>query len=182
MEALRKAVADRQTREAAEMGDLHKTEYQRTRKILDDGIAESLAHFDAEQETARRRFAAENAPPEGFERVTDMIKRQLNPKLAKERDADLAERRWEMEKRLKKERSNYESVLMYGRDLKLENLAERHAQQLSDHATSIDKEIERYAHEQEAARRLLEEVKERERLEEQERKERGPEWPPPPHS
>lgn len=42
MEALIKAVADRQTREAAEMGDLHKTEYLRTRRVLDDDIAERL--------------------------------------------------------------------------------------------------------------------------------------------
>lgn len=179
MEALRKAITDRQGRDAADMADRHKDEYQTSRKMLDDDIAKRLGHIDAAQEKERRRFATENAPPETLERVTDMINRWRNPERAQERDADLERRRQQMEDRLKKERVEREGTLTNARDLNLGNLAERQAQQLRDLATKGEQELERYARERETARQLRAEIEERERQRKQKRTRDGPERPPP---
>ncbi len=177
METLRKAVADRQTREATEMTVRHNAEYERNRTTLDDDIAERLASLDAAQEKERRRFAAENAPPEGLERATDMVNRWRNPELAKQRDADLEQRRQQMEERLNKERVDYEGTLTHARDLTLDNLVEGHAQQLRDHATKGEADLERYAREQEAARKLKAELDEQERQRQEDLKRDGPDPP-----
>jgi hypothetical protein len=179
MEALTKALTERQGRDAAEMADRHKAEYERARKMLDDDIAERLGHLDAEQEKERRRFVTENAPPEGLDRMTETINRWRNPERASERDADLERRGQQMEDRLQKQRVDLDGALTNTRDLQLGNLAERHAQQLRDLATKGEQELERYARELETARRLRSEIEERERQREQKRTRDGPERPPP---
>jgi hypothetical protein len=182
IQAIEKAVAERQAREAAEMRQRQRAEFERTRKTLDDEMAEGLGHINARQEAERARFERENKPPEGFDRIIDAFQRWWNPKLAAEKDEALQRRQQEMEERQKKERDEYARRTKQTRNLELENLAERHAQQLRDHRTRTGEDLDRYIREQEAARRLLEEMKERERQQEQERKERGPEWPPPPRA
>jgi hypothetical protein len=84
-----------------------------------------------------------------------------------------------MENRQAIERADYAVQLKQARDLDLQNLAERHAQQLRDHALRSKEDLERYIREQENARRLRAEIEERERQQEQERTRDGPEWPPP---
>ncbi len=81
--------------------------------------------------------------------------------------------------RQKRERDDYAAVLQKTNGLEIENVTERHAQQLSDHATRAGEDLDRYMREQEVARKLQAEVEERERQREQERARDGPEWPPP---
>ncbi len=84
-----------------------------------------------------------------------------------------------MEDRQKKERDEYEEMLKQTRDLDLDNLTERHAQQLRDHAARAEEDLERYIREQETARRLRAEIEQRERELDEERTRDGPERPPP---
>jgi len=180
IQAIQKAVADRQAREAADMRHRQQNEYNHTRDILDSEMAEKLAHRDAMQEAERARFARENAQAKaGLDRAIDTFHRLWNPKRVQKRDAELKRQQREMERKQKTDRDQYQSILKQTRDLELENLAERHAQQLRDHAHRTEQDLERYIRELENARRLLAETKERERQREQEHTTDGREWPPP---
>jgi hypothetical protein len=179
VQALRQASADRQAREATEMRARHEAEYGRTRDVLDRDNAESLRHVDARQKAERGQFERENAQPEGLDRIIADIRRWLNPKLAEQRDAERRDRQREMEGRLQKEREERERQLQQTRALELENLAERHAQQRRDHATRSEEDLDRHIREQEAARQLESETRERALQREQERTRDGPEHPPP---
>lgn len=179
IQALQKAVADRQVREAADMRQRHDAEFEHTRDILNMDMAERIGHLDARQQAERARFERENAPATGLDRVIDTFQRWWNPKLAQERDAERERRQNEMQERQKRERDQYEGMLEQTRDLELDNLTERHAQQLRDHATRGEEDLDRYMREQETARTLQAEMEEREREREEKRTRDGPEWPPP---
>ena len=179
IQAIQKAVADRQAREAADMRQRQQNEYNHTRDILDRDMAESASHLEARQKAERARFARENAPATGADLAIETFQRWWNPKLAQERDAERQRRQREMETRQETERDQYLKILKQTRDLELENLAERHAQQLRDHAHRTAGDLERTIREQETARRLLSETREREKQKEQKRTKDGREWPPP---
>ena len=142
-------------------------------------MAEKLADRDAMQDAECARFARDYAPATGVDLVIVRFKRWWNPELVKEREAERDRRLQEMENRQAKERADYAAQLKLTRDIDLGNLAERFAQQLRDHALRTKDDLDRYIREQETARRLLAEVRERERQQEQERTKDGPEWPPP---
>ncbi len=180
IQAIQKAVADRQAREAADIRQRQENEYNHTRDILDREMAEKIAHREALQQAERARFARENAPPKpGIDSVIDTFQCWWNPKLIQKRDAERARRQREMEKRQAQERVGYAVQLRMARDGDLQNLAERHAQQLRDHERRTKEDLARYIREQETARRLLAETRERERQQEQKRTKDGREWPPP---
>lgn len=180
IQAIQKAIADRQAREAADIRQRQENEYNHTREVLDREMAEKIAQREAMQKAERDRFARENAPPKpGVDSVIDTFQRWWNPKLIQKRDAERARRQREMEKRQAQERVGYAVQLRMTRDTDLQNLAERHAQQLRDHAHRAEEDLARYIREQETARRLLAETRERERQQEQKRTKDGPEWPPP---
>jgi MobA/VirD2-like, nuclease domain len=179
IQAIQQAVTDRQAREAADMRHRQENEYNRTRDILDQEIAEKVGHLDARQQAERARFERENVPPEGLDRAIDTFQRWWNPKLIQERDAERARRQQEMGSRQAQQRADYAASLKQTRDLDLENLTERHAQQRRDHTHRTEEDLDRYIREQETARRLIAERKERERQQEQERAKNGREWPPP---
>ena len=178
IQAIQKAVADRQVREAADMRQRQSNEYNHTRDIFDREMAEKLADRDAMQKAERARFARENAPATGVDQLIDRFQRWWNPKLVQEREADRERRQQEMENRQTKERADYAAKLKQARDIDLGNLSERHAQQLRDHGLRTKEDLERYIRQQETARRLAE-MRERERQQERKRTRDGPEWPPP---
>ena len=178
IQAIQKAVADRQAREAADMRQRQGNEYNHTRDIFDREVAEKLADRDAMQEAERARFARENAPATGVDKLIDTFQRWWNPKLVQERDANRERRKQEMENRQTKERADYAAKLKQARDIDLGNLSERHAQQLRDHRLRTKEDLERYIRQQESARRRTE-MRERERQQKQESAKDGPEWPPP---
>ncbi len=179
IQAIQKVVAERQVREAAEMRQRHDAEFQHTRDILNRDMAERMGHRDAVQEAERARFARENGSREGLDRVIDTIQRWWNPKLAQERDTERERRQNEIEERQKTERDKYKGMLEQTRDIDLDNLTERHEQQLRDHAQRTKEDLDRYVREQETARKLQAELEERERQLEEERTRDGPERPPP---
>jgi hypothetical protein len=161
------------------MRQRQENEYDHTRDIFDSEIAEKLADRDAMQQAERARFARENAPATGVDQLLDTFQRWWDPKAAAQRDTERERRQQEMENRQTKERADYAARLKQTRDIDLENLAERYAQQLRDHALRTKDDLDRYIREQETARRLLAEMREREKQQEQERTMDGPEWPPP---
>ncbi len=178
IQAIQKAVGDRQTREAADMRQRQENEYNHTRDIFDRQMAEKLADRDAMQEAERARFARENPPATGVDKLIETFQRWWNPKLAQEHDAHRERRQHEMENRQTKERADYAAKLKQTRNADLQGLAERHAQQLRDHGLRTKEDLERYIRQQETARRHAE-MRERERQQKQETTRDGPEWPPP---
>jgi MobA/VirD2-like, nuclease domain len=178
IQAIQKAVSDRQAREVADMRRRHDSEFQHTRDILDADMAESIGHFDARQEAARARFERENAST-GLDRVIDTIQRWWNPKGAQERDMESARRQNEMQERQQRERDQYKGTLEQTRDSELDNLTERHEQQLRDHAQRTKEDRDRYVRERETARKRQAELEQQERKRDAERTRDGPEWPPP---
>ncbi|HEV2521691.1 MAG TPA: relaxase/mobilization nuclease domain-containing protein [Candidatus Acidoferrales bacterium] len=179
IQAIQKAVAERQARDVADMRLRHDAEFQHTREILDQDMAERIGHFDARQEAERARFEREKAPAAGLDSVIDTIQRWWNPKRAQERDTDRERQQNEMLERQKTERDQYKGMLKQTRDIDLDNLTERHAQQRRDHAQRSKDDLDRYLREQETARKLRAELEERERERDKERTRDGPEWPPP---
>ena len=141
------------------MRQRHLAEFEHTRDILDRDMAERMGHFDAKQEAERMRFERENPPAAGLDRVIDTIQRWWNPKLAQERDTERERRQNEMQERQKTERDEYKGLLEQTRDLELDNLTERHEQQLRDHAQRTEEDLDRYIREQETARKLQAEMR-----------------------
>jgi hypothetical protein len=179
IQAIQKAVAGREAREAADIRQRHDAEFRHTRDILDADMAESMGHFDARQEAERTRFEREKALAAGLDRVIDTIQRWWNPKRAQARKTEREREKNEFQQRQKSGRDQYKGTLEQTRDIELENLTERHAQQLRDHAQRTKEDLDRYLREQEAARKLRAELEERERERDKERARDGPEWPPP---
>jgi hypothetical protein len=179
IQAIQKAVAERQAREVADIRQRHDAEFRHTRDILDADMAESMGHFDARQEAERARFEREKALAAGLDRVIDTIQRWWNPKRAQARKTERERDKNEFQQRQKTGRDQYKGMLEQTRDIELENLTERHAQQLRDHAQRTKEDLDRYLREQETARKLRAEMEERERERDQEHTRDGPEWPPP---
>jgi hypothetical protein len=177
IQAIQKAVADRQGREAKDMRQRQENEYNHTRDILNAEMAEKLADRDAMQEAECARFARDYAPATGVDQVIGRFKRWWNPELVQEREAERDRSLQESENRQAKERADYAAQLKQARDTDLQGLAEQHVQQLRDHTLRTKEDLERYIREQETRR--LAEVQERERKQERERAKDGPEWPPP---
>jgi hypothetical protein len=179
IQAIQKAVAERQAREVADMRQRHDAEFQHTRDILDEEIVEKLGHFDARQEAERARFERDKARAAGLDRVIDTIQRWWNPKQVQKREAARERHENEMKERQQTERDQYKGMLEQTRDIELDNLAERHAQQHRDHAQRTKDDLDRYLREKETARKLRVELEERQRELDEERTRDGPEWPPP---
>ncbi len=178
-EALRKAFAERQAGESRQLVQSQKAEASKLRDALDLDIRQKLDRFDAIQkaqaEAKRLRRQQEQAPAG----VVDSVKDFFSPARVAEREAALRREQEEFAQRQKQEREEYAALLQQTNTLEIENLTQRHAQQLRDHATRGAEELERYLREQEAARQLQAEIEERERQREEERTRDGPERPPP---
>ena len=181
-EALRKAVVARHEEKTRQLVESQTAELNQLRQKLDLDTREKLDHFDAlnkAQAEAQRLRRQQEQTPAGITGLFSSIRDLISPARVAEREADLRNEQAQLAARQKQERNEYAALLRQTMELEIENLTERHALQLGDHATRGEEDLDRYMREQETARRLLAEIEERERQREQELTRDGPEWPPP---
>ncbi|MEK7754150.1 MAG: relaxase/mobilization nuclease domain-containing protein [Acidobacteriota bacterium] len=180
-ETLRKAVTARHEEEKLRLIESHKVEAATLRDALDADTRRRLAALDksdkAQAEARRKRRELE--APAGIGGLIDSIQAFFSPAKAAEREEEQKRDQEQLAARQKQHRDEYTATLQQKQTLEIENLAERQARQLRDHAAKGEAELERYLREQEAARQIRLEVEERERQREQERTRDGPEQPPP---
>ena len=178
-EALRKAVAARHEEETRRLVETHAAELNQLRQTLDADTREKLDRLDAthkaQAEAQRVRLQQEQAPAGIFEVVQDFF----SPARAAEREADIQREQEQLAERQKQERDEYAALLQQTGKLEIENLTERQALALHDHAIKGEGDLERYLREQEAARQLQAELKEQERQREEELTWDGPDMKAP---
>jgi len=139
--------------------------------VLDREFDGKLSNIKAVQEAEREQFARENRLT-GIEGFIDAMQRRLQPGLWEERKA-ARQKKWDdLHARQKREREDYLTLFKAEKGLELEDLGDKHAQQLRKQKAHFEEERDRYRKDAEAAKRLRERL-ETERLE----LERGPEPP-----
>jgi hypothetical protein len=177
--ALREALAERQVREADEIRRRQTEEFGRLNKQLAAEYRHSQARLFAEQQAERDQWLRENDYTRTFfEALKVTVQRWFTPKAAAERDAAYNREYQALEQRQREELHESLHRLEKIKDLELQNTTARHEQELRDHATRSEQELDRYIREQEAARQLAAE-REEQRRREQDRTRDGPDRPPP---
>lgn len=172
---LRKAVARRQESELWQWRKRWGGEIRRTNHILEGELTEKMEHFDAMQEAAREIQKREHQKQR--EDIWERIQRVISPAAAGEKAQQREQEREALYRSQEQERRDYLALQLQTKQMEMDALRERHAQQLEELQAA---ELERYLRDREAAQRLWQELREK-RAERQEERERGP-WPdlPPP--
>jgi len=180
-EALKAAVAKQQAEERARLIEAQTTEMEELGQTLARDTEEKLERFDAiQREQAEARLhRQEEEEPTGFGRLVSALQDIFSPDRAAQREAERQRQQEEFLKRQQQEREDYVGLLKQTNDLEVENVTERHAFQLHDHAAKSQDDLERYLRELEAARQLQAEIEERQRERTEELARDGPERPPP---
>lgn len=180
LEALKKALAERDERELVKLLDYHALELRQREHdlgLLNDGkISDLDAGFELERDALREKHKQERT---GIKGVLDAIERRWNPALAAEKTKERRNEQRQLLRRQKKERTDYVALIEQTKQQELENLKERHAQQLRDRETHQKEEQERYIREHHEAKKMLAEL-EAERTKELERNDSLRDGPPPP--
>jgi hypothetical protein len=179
-EALRKAVTERQAEERQRIVDSQTEEMNQLRDRLDRETREKLDRFDAihRNETEGLQDDQREARS-GLAGLIDAFQNLFLPARAAEQEAERQREHEELAARQKQERDDYAALLRQSNELEIENLTERHALRLHDHAVRGEEDLDRYIREEELARQLRAEIEERERQREEELARQGLERPPP---
>lgn len=180
LEALKKALSERDERELQKLLDYHALELRQREHdlgLMNDGkIADLDAGFEIERDALREKHKQERT---GIKGVLDAIERRWNPALAAEKTKERRREQRELLRRQKKERADYLALIVQTKEQELDNLKERHAQQLRDRQSHLEQEHERYVREHHEARKMLAEL-EAERRKELEHNDSLRDGPPPP--
>ena len=181
-EALRQAIAERAAVERQQIVERQRSELTRLQVAVDRDTRRKLDSLDAthrRQAGDQRERREQEEERAGITGMLGAVQDLLSPARVAARDEAQRQEEDQLAARQKQERDELAAVLQKTSAGDVSDLTTRHEQQLRDHATQADGELDRHLREREAARRIQEEVEERERQREQERKRDGPEWPPP---
>jgi len=179
-EAIRKAVTERQAAERRRIVEVQTEEMNKLRDRLDRETREKLDLFDAiHRDETEGLHADQKEARSGLTGFFDSVQNLFSPARAAEQEAERQRAHEELAARQKQERDDYAALLGQSNELEVENLAERHALSLHDHAVRGEADFDRYVREQELARKLQAEIEEREREREEELARKGLERPPP---
>jgi len=181
LEALKKALAERQAKEVQKWADYHALELRRCEFDQEILVKGKTADFDAMQQQERDRLKSRHAEQRtGIKGIIDAIQNRWNPTLgaekAKERRREIAQ----LKRRQDKERKDYLALLEQSRQLEIENLKERQALRNHDEELKRAKEQERYIREHHEAKRLREDIEAQRIQEELDRNDSLRDGPPPP--
>jgi hypothetical protein len=177
LEALEKAIAERQAEELKKHRDLHAHQLRQKQFELDKELHDKLARFEGIQNQQRQALTERQAEHRtGIQGFLDALKLRLNPTLAAEQAKQRQQQTALLERRLEQERKDYIKLLEQTRQQDLDNTKERQSQQLRDVGTKGAEERDRYIREYKDGQRLADEV--RKQQEERDRQRRdGPEPP-----
>ena len=181
LEALKKALAARQAKEAEKWADLHAHELRQFEHELDVLTTGKTADFDKMQQQERDTLKARHSQQrKGIKGVLDAIQSKLNPTLAAEKAKDRRREVAQLKARQERERKDYLALLEQNKQLEIENLKERQALRNQDQEQKRAGEQERYVREHQEAKRLRAELEAQRLREELERNENLRDGPPPP--
>lgn len=182
LEALKKALAEREAKEAEQRAELHATELRQFQRELDVRAAEKTADFDALQQQERDRLKAKHAEQrKGLKGILDAIHEKLQTETAAEKARERLRETAQLKAKQDRERKDYVSVLEKQRALEIENLKTRQQQRDRDQQLKQTEDRARYIREHEEAKRIRAGIEEQRRLEkERERNESLRDGPPPP--
>ena len=175
------ALAAREKADAAKLAEWHAAELRQTEYVLKLDDEPKLAGLDRQQKAERERLKREQREARsGIEGFIEALQNRLNPGRGAEK---LAERKHEwrqMYARQERERADMEVLLAQNRAEQLDELKERHAQQSREQQALFARERERYAEDAAGAARLLEQIAEDRRMQEEQIRQRGrgPDGPP----
>lgn len=173
--ALEKAIADRQAVELQKWQAWHAQELKQTAHVLDREVAEKMKNYDAVQQAAVTRLEREHKRQEAD--VWERIQRKINPAAAAEKANARRLEAEALQRRLVQERKDYLALQIQSKQMDLDALKERHDQKLRDVTGNFPAERERYLKDQATAQRLLTELQEQRRQEEDRQRRDGPEPP-----
>lgn len=177
LEALEKAIADRQAEELKKWRDLHAHQLRQKQFELDKELHDKLARFEGIQNEQRQALKERlEETRTGMQGFLDALKLRLNPTLAAEEAKARRDQTAQLERRLEQERKDYIKLLEQTRQQDLDNTKERQAQQLRDVSTKGAEERDRYIREYKDAERLREQLQRDERERDRQRRD-GPEPP-----
>ena len=178
LEALKKAIADSQAKDAQKWADfnaleLRQLEYDLTR--MNAGKEEDFDAIQAVEMKALRDRQKERRT--GIKGVLDAIQSKLNPTRAAEKAKERSREVAQLKARQALERKDYLALIEQTKQLEIENLQERHALQRSQREHKNEEDQERFIEEHHKAKRILEEQRIKEELKHNDSLRDGP--PPP---
>ena len=181
LEALKKALADREAKEVQKWAEFHAHELRQTEHQLDLLYTRKATDFEALQQQERDTLKARHADQrKGLKGIIEAIQHRWDPTLgaekAKERRREIAQ----LKRRQEKERRDYLALLEQSKQLEIENLKERQALRSHDEWLKRAEEQERHIREYHAASRLRAEIEAKEIQEKLERDNSLRDGPPPP--
>lgn len=175
------ALAEREKADAAKLAEWHAAELRQTEYVLKLDDEPKLAALDRKHTAERERLKREQREARsGIEGFIEALQNRLNPGRGAEK---LAERKhaWrQMYARQERERADMEVLLAQNRAEQLDALKERHAQQSREQQALFARERQRYTEDAARAARLLEQIAEDRRMQEEQARQqgRGPDGPP----
>lgn len=175
------ALAARERADATKLAEWHAAELRQTEYVLKLDDEPKLAALDRQHTAERERLKREQREARnGIEGFIEALQNRLNPGRGAEK---LAERKhaWrQMYARQARERADMEVLLAQNRAEQLDELKERHAQQAREQQALFARERQRYAEDAARAARLLEQIAEDRRMQEEQARQqgRGPNGPP----
>lgn len=175
------ALAAREKADAAKLAEWHAAELRQTEYVLKLDDEPKLAGLDRQHTAERERLKREQREARsGIEGFIEALQNRLNPGRGAEKLAARKHEWRQMYARQERERADMEVLLAQNRAEHLDELKERHAQQSREQQAIFARERERYAEDAARAARLLEQIAEDRRMQEEQARQqgRGPDGPP----
>jgi hypothetical protein len=175
------ALAAREKADAAKLAEWHAAELRQTEYVLKLDDEPKLAGLDRQHTAERERLKrAQREASSGIEGFIEALQNRLNPGRGAEKLAERKKEWRQMYARQERERADMEVLLAQNRAEQLDELKERHAQQSREQQALFARERERYAEDAARAARLLEQIAEDRRAQQEQARQqgRGPDGPP----
>lgn len=175
------ALAAREKADAAKLAEWHAAELRQTEYVMNLDDEPKLAGLDRQHTAERERLKREQREARsGIEGFIEALQNRLNLGRGAEKLAERKKEWRQMYARQERERADMEVLLAQNRAEQLDELRERHAQQIREQQALFARERERYAEDAARAARLLEQIAEDRRMQEEQARQqgRGPDGPP----
>lgn len=175
------ALDAREKADAAKLAEWHAAELRQTEYVLKLDDAPKLAGLERQHTAERERLKrAQREASSGIEGFIEALQNRLNPGRGAEKLAERKKEWRQMYARQERERADMEVLLAQNRAEHLDELKERHAQQSREQVALFERERQRYAEDAARAARLLEQIAEDRRMQEEQARQqgRGPDGPP----
>jgi len=181
LEALKKAIVERQAQDARKWADDNAIALQRLERDLTVMNAGKTKDFEAMLAGEMRALTGRQKQNRGgLQGIRDAIQSKLNPTQAAEKAEEQRREVEQLKTRQVRERKDYLALIAQTKQLEIENLKERQALQRSDRERMNEEETEQYIREYHEAKRIRAEFDAQGSEEELEHNDSLREGPPPP--